>query len=1706
MSDTTFCFVLQSPPQLISAGEDVEALLGFRREDFLAASVQLQDRIHPEDAGLAETLFSPDSTNPSGSVNLRVRHADGRIRCLKARYAKTHTRDDTHDEGFKLDLWMEDVRKVSEPGDAVLIASFKSLIEHTGDYIFLKNSNHVILAASRSLANFIESAKQASEVVGKTDYDIHPEAIADLAYRLESRAFAEGRRVNERQRMRARDGAEHWIDNRKYPINGPGGKVIGVLGIAPDITEYMQAEERLRESEESLRQAQEFARLGSFLLDIPNRAWKVSPEVDALLGVDSSYDHTFEGIWPLLHPDDRSVLADRFKAHFSGEQPTFDREYRIVRKTDGMIRWAHVRGRVEFDAQGQPLALRGTVQDITERKQVETALRESEESLRVAQKIAGLGSYTLDFHSGRWTSSEVLDEIFGIDRAYERTVGGWLELIHREDRLTMGTYFEDEVVGQGKTFDKVYRITRNSDGAERWVHGLGELACASDGHPLTMHGTVQDITEAKQVEDALRESEETLREAQRIAGLGIHTQDLSTGAWSASDILREILGVGPDYNLSSANWMGLVHPEDRAALEARFTGEALSKRPQFEIEHRIIRDADQAVRWVRAVGKVDFDSLGGPAKLRGTIQDITESKHVEAALRESKEMLRLFIEHAPVALAMYDREMRYLAASHRWIKENGVAEQEIIGRCHYEIVPDIPERWKQVHRRGLAGESLRNDEDRFERADGSVVWIRWEVLPWRTADGAVGGIILFTEDITEWKRAQIELVRSRELLQLFVDHAPAALAMFDREMRYLAVSRLWAEDHSVDVREIVGRSHYEVNPEVPERWKETHRRGLAGETQRLEEDRYDHSGGRGTWIRWQITPWRAADGSVGGIVMFYEDITERKLAEAALRESKNLLQLFIDRAPAALAMLDREMRYLAVSRRWLEMHSLGDIDVIGRAHYEIFPRTPESWREEHRRCLAGETMEMGERELTRVDGSKQWIRREVLPWRAGDGSVGGIVICSEDITERKLAEDQLRLAATVFTGTREGIVITDATGTILEVNDAFTRITGFSREEALGTNPRVLQSELQSKEFYENMWSILKRDGHWSGEIWNRNKHGDVYAEMLTIDAILDANGQAKQYVGLFTDITEVKEHQQQLELVAHYDALTGLPNRALFADRLRQAMERADRRKQLVAVVCFDLDAFKAINDGYGHSSGDALLTALAFRMKRALGEGDTLARLGGDEFAAVMLDLPNRDACLPTLTRMLEAATREVQIGDVPLRVTASAGVTFYPQTEEMDADLLMRQAFQALYEAKLAGKNRYSIFDPRHDLTVRSRNENIERISQALAAGELVNYYQPKVNMRTGEVIGVESLLRWRHPERGLLPPGLFLHVIEDHPLAAEVDEWVIESALAQMEAWQESGFEVPVSVNVSAFELQQPDFVNRLCARLAAHPRVKPSHLELEVLETSALQNVALSSQVLAACRAAGVLISVDDFGTGYSSLVYLKRLPADILKIDQSFVRDMLDELENLSILKGVLGLAEAFRRKVIAEGVETVEHGLMLLQMGCDFGQGYGIASPMPAQELQAWAATWRADPRWMEVPQVHANNRAVLFAMVEHRAWYGHLVAYLQGTRATPPPLDTDPCSLTTWLQSQRLSAGGLSSSLQAIETLHQQMHALAAEIYNAHTSGRKQDGLGLLRQLRYLHERCLKRLQPFTRPSSRKSTSIAIRQENASPDSDAA
>jgi diguanylate cyclase (GGDEF)-like protein len=449
--------------------------------------------------------------------------------------------------------------------------------------------------------------------------------------------------------------------------------------------------------------------------------------------------------------------------------------------------------------------------------------------------------------------------------------------------------------------------------------------------------------------------------------------------------------------------------------------------------------------------------------------------------------------------------------------------------------------------------------------------------------------------------------------------------------------------------------------------------------------------------------------------------------------------------------------------------------------------------------------------------------------------------------------------------------------------------------------------------------------------------------------------------------IAERKQAEKELERIAHYDALTNLPNRVLLASRLNKAMAKCHRNKRSLVVALMDLDDFKAINDEYGHDVGDDLLIKVSKRMQGALFEGDMVARIGGDEFIVLMTNLKSIDDSKPVLARLLKAAADPVTLGDAVVQVSMSIGVTLYPQ-DAVDADHLIRHADQAMCVAKQSGKNGYHLFDIAQNNAGQIQVKIISDISNALDRNEFLLHYQPKVNMRSGEVIGVEALIRWQHPERGLVPPLEFLPAIEGHEISLRVGEWVISTALSQISHWRSMGLQIPISVNVSAYQLQQLSFTRCLINMLAVHPSVSPQYLELEILETSELKNTLEVSQTMKACQMLGVRFALDDFGTGYSSLTYLKLLPASTIKIDQSFVRDMLEDNEDFAIVEGVVGLAKAFRRDVIAEGVETVAHGLALLELGCELAQGFGIARPMPGDDIREWIiSSWKADDSWQD-------------------------------------------------------------------------------------------------------------------------------------------
>jgi diguanylate cyclase (GGDEF)-like protein/PAS domain S-box-containing protein len=688
----------------------------------------------------------------------------------------------------------------------------------------------------------------------------------------------------------------------------------------------------------------------------------------------------------------------------------------------------------------------------------------------------------------------------------------------------------------------------------------------------------------------------------------------------------------------------------------------------------------------------------------------------------------------------------------------------------------------------------------------------------------------------------------------------------------------------------------------------------------------------------------------------------RSQAETALRASEERYRSTVDNMIEGAQLIGFDWRYLYLNEASARQYRRPNRELAGRKITEVWPGIEASEAfAMMQRCMVDRIPLHGEIEFVFPDAERGWFNVQCQPVPEG------IFVLSLDISERKQAQLKLELAASVFTHAREGILITDAEGDIVEVNATFTQITGYDREESLGHNPRVLlNSGRQGPEFYEARQKILMAKGHWIGEVWNRRKNGEVYPEILTISVVRDDDGNTKNFVALFTDITSIKEHQRQLEHFAHYDALTGLPNRVLLADRLQLAMAQSMRHGKSLAVAYLDLDGFKAVNDQHGHGMGDELLIILAQRMKTALREGDSLARLGGDEFVAVLVDLVVPQEAEPILSRLLQATSEPVPKGEALLQVSASIGVTLYPR-DNVDADQLLRHADQAMFMAKQAGKNQYHLFDVAHDVEMKSRQADLNYIQRALSRDEFVLHYQPKVNMRTGTVIGAEALIRLPHPELGLLPPATFLPIIEDKLISVALGEWVISTALKQMTEWRAAGLEIPVSVNIGALQLQQNDFTARLSDMLATHPNVPPGWLELEILETSALQDITQVSGVISAIQALGVRFALDDFGTGYSSLTYLKRLPAERLKIDQSFVRDMLVDRDDRAIVLGLIGLAKAFDREVIAEGVESIAHGEMLLSLGCHLAQGHGIARPMPANEFPAWLSTWRPAVAWTQ-------------------------------------------------------------------------------------------------------------------------------------------
>ena len=702
-----------------------------------------------------------------------------------------------------------------------------------------------------------------------------------------------------------------------------------------------------------------------------------------------------------------------------------------------------------------------------------------------------------------------------------------------------------------------------------------------------------------------------------------------------------------------------------------------------------------------------------------------------------------------------------------------------------------------------------------------------------------------------------------------------------------------------------------------------------------------------------------------------QDITLEKRSADELQRRHALLQTIIENIPGGVSLADEHLNFVAFNRQFGILLDIPD---------EITSRTPLPMMElvlfnaRRGEYGPGDPQEIADRivERARTNVAHVFERTRpngiVLETRGTPLPGGGFVRIYTDITARKRTEERLLLAEKVFDNSPEAIMITDRDNRIVSTNAAFTEITGFTADEVIGEDPRILASGRHDTFFYRAMWQALARSGHWSGEIWDRKKSGDIYPKWMTINAVTDQiSGELTHYVAMFNDITERKAAEERIHFLAHHDALTELPNRLSLEIRTEQALLDARRHRWRVGVLFIDLDRFKVINDTLGHHVGDLLLVEVARRFKAAVRESDMVARLGGDEFVIVLPDLDSADAAAHVALKIISSLLHPISIDGNDLHTSPSIGISIYPD-DGISVETIMKNADTAMYHAKALGRNNYQFFAEEMNLGASERLSMETRLRQALSRRELTLHYQPQLTADGGRATGVEALLRWNLPGEGLIAPDRFIHIAEDTGLIVPIGAWVLGEACRQMRAWLDGGLPpTRVAVNLSARQLRNSDLIQTV-ADVLRHTGLPPELLVLEITESTVMDKPEEAIKVLQALKRMGVVLSIDDFGTGYSSLAYLKLFPISHLKIDRSFVRDIERDPDDAAIAVSTIALAHSLGLKVIAEGVETAAQLDMLQRHGCDEVQGFHFSKPLPADEARDYLQV----PNKAATPQLH--------------------------------------------------------------------------------------------------------------------------------------
>ncbi len=956
--------------------------------------------------------------------------------------------------------------------------------------------------------------------------------------------------------------------------------------------------------------------------------------------------------------------------------------------------------------------------------------------------------------------------------------------------------------------------------------------------------------------------------------------------------------------------------------------------------------------------------------------DISQKRSQADELERLAAEQQAVLDHALVGIA-FMKDRRVLRCNSRFEEIFGIAPGRLSGRSTRCLYPS-----DEAYAQGgsayadFAEGGMHQREQRMRRADGSEFWcsVRGRAIdPGNPGKGSVW----LAEDITE-RKATLDLVKNMvDEQNLILENVTVGIS-FQRDRVIHRCNRRMTELFGYEVDELVGAPSAMLCSS-PEAYAAHGQRVYDNPTPGViyqGDERYRRKDGSLVWCHVTGKAFEVGDGILNWIWIF-EDISARKQEEQNLLQAKLDLEMrvrertaeleaayeklqeqyhfvhqLVDAIPGPMFYKDEQGRYIGCNLAFEEFMGSREEDLAGKTVYDVAPpELARIYEEADRTLMDSRGSQVYEAKARHASGDM----RDVVFYKAAitrtNGELGGLVGVMLDISERKKMEEGLKQAATVFENTTEGVVITDCDGCIVAVNRAFGEITGYSSDEAIGANPSILNSGRQDAAFYAEMWRAIRERGCWQGELWNRRKDGSVYPEWLSVSVVRDAEGAVTHYVGVFSDITVLKRSQERLDYQAHHDLLTDLPNRLLFEDRLSHALQRAKRESEHVAVLFVDLDRFKNINDTLGHPVGDRVLQEVAKRLASSLRQTDTVARLGGDEFTVILEDVNGEIEAGLVAEKLLDDLRRPVKAEGQDFFVSASIGVSLFPRDGD-DVATLVKNADAAMYRAKEQGRNSYEFYAQEMTSFAVERFTIESELRHAIQRKELYLAYQPQFAIDSGRMVGAEALLRWRHPEKGVISPAKFIPLAEETGLIVAIGEWVLRSACAQMREWVDRGYPIgQVAVNASGVELRRGAFLETV-QRALADAGLPARHLEIEVTEGFIMMQAENGIAVLDSLRKLGVNLAIDDFGTGYSSLSYLKRLPIEKLKIDQGFVRGLPDDGHDAAISRAVIALGRSMGLRVIAEGVETQEQWDFLRQAGCDQVQGYLLGRPVSAAEL----------------------------------------------------------------------------------------------------------------------------------------------------------